>query len=111
MEPVIIEGIGDRKSPVWRRVVCVCVCRRGTGGYEWEEGFAERKREGKSPGKGGWHGAVSSKKGDLKSISWPRRITLARVKYNVKQELKASLGPAIDVPRALLLMKQINNLL
>ena len=43
-----------------------------------------RGRKGRGHKKGGFRGAVRNKKGELKSISWPRRITLARVKYNVK---------------------------
>ena len=90
--------LGKNKIPIMGKscvYVCLCVCVEGVLEDGTEKWAFQREREDKGPRDGGFHGAVSSKKGDLKSISWPRRITLARVKYNVKQGRKASLGPAM----------------
>jgi len=90
--------LGKNKTPIMEKsCVCVfvCVCVDGVLEDGTEKWAFQREREDKGPREGGFHGAVSSKKGDLKSISWPRRITLARVKYNVRQERKASSGPAM----------------
>ena len=64
--------------------VCVCVCVEGTLEDGLRGGLFREGEKAKAPGREGFMGAVSNKKSDLKSISWPRRIILARVKYNVK---------------------------
>jgi hypothetical protein len=56
---------------------------KASGVWECEAGFAEG-RDGEGPRKAGLRKAVSNKTADLKSISQPRGILLARVKYNVK---------------------------
>lgn len=78
--------LGTEKIPtVEKSRMCMYVYVEGV-----LEGVSRRRalqREGeraKALGREGGNEAVSSKKGDLKSISWPRRITLARMKYNVK---------------------------
>lgn len=51
----------------------MCVCLDGVLGGGGGRGALQRGREGKDPRKGGLLGAVSSKKGDLKSISLAKK--------------------------------------